>query len=326
MNKSSIEKVYSNKYLVVMIPCFNEEATIAEVIKSIPIKIVGINKIDIVIIDDACSDNTVKIAKSCGVKHFVQNGANKGLAKTFVRGLNYSLGLGADIIVNTDGDNQYPQQDIPKLIEPILKGQADIAIGDRQTSKIPHFSFSKKCFQKFGSAVVRKFSNTNVPDAVSGFRAFSREAAMQLHVFTDYTYTIETLIQAGRQKFAIVSIPIQTNPKTRDSRLVKSIFSYLKQSTATMFRIFAIYEPLKVFTYIGVLISIPGIFLVGRFFYHYVQGNGSGHIQSVIVGSIIIIIGFQTIMFGLVASLIAINRTLSEEILHQTKKLILGVK
>lgn len=305
-----------------MIPCYNEEATIAEVINSIPKKIVGINKIDIVIIDDACFDNTVKIAKKCGVKHFVQNGANKGLAKTFVRGLNYSLRLGADIIVNTDGDNQYPQKDIPKLIEPILKGRADIVIGNRQTNKIAHFSPTKKLFQKLGSAVVRAFSQTNVPDAVSGFRAFSRECAMKLHVYSDYTYTIETLIQAGRQKFAIVSIPITTNPKTRESRLVKSIFSYLKQSTGTIFRIFAIYEPLKVFTYIGVLISIPGIFLVARFFYYYYLGNGNGHIQSVIVGSIIIIIGFQTIMFGLVASLIAVNRTLSEDILYQTKKLL----
>ncbi len=325
MNKSRGRQkiVHSKKHLVVMIPCYNEETTIAKVIKSIPKKIAGINKIDIVIIDDACSDNTVKIAKECGVTHFVQNGANKGLAKTFVRGLNYSLELGADIIVNTDGDNQYPQKDIPLLIEPILKHKADIVIGDRQTDKITHFSPTKKLLQKFGSAVVRAFSQTTVPDAVSGFRAFSRESAMQLHVYSDYTYTIETLIQAGRQKFTIASIPIITNPKLRESRLVKSPYSYIKQSASAIFRIFAIYEPLKVFTYIGVLVSLPGIFLVTRFFYFYYLGKGNGHVQSVVLGSIIILIGFQTIMFGFIASLIAINRKLSEETLYFSKRIFL---
>ena len=310
----------SVKKLVVMIPCFNEEKTIVSVIESIPKEISGIGEIEVLVINDGCTDNTVNLAKLNGVKHIIHNGTNKGLAKTFIKGLNYALELGADIIVNTDGDNQYPQQDIPKLIEPIVKGEADIVIGDRQTGKIPHFSLSKKLFQKFGSAVVRKFSNTNVPDAVSGFRAFSRECAMKLHVYGDYTYTIETLIQAGRQKFTITYVPITTNPKTRNSRLVKSVFSYLKKSIATIFRIFAIYEPLKVFTYIGIFISLPGIFLVGKFSYHYLNGEGQGHVQSVVIGSIIIIIGFQTVMFGLVASLIAINRKLSEETLYYIKK------
>lgn len=311
------------KKLVIMIPCFNEEKTIVSVIESIPKEIAGIGEIEILIINDGSTDNTVSLARLSGVRHIIHNGANKGLARTFIKGLNYALEMGADIIVNTDGDNQYPQQEIPKLIEPIVKEEADIVIGDRQTDKIAHFSLSKKLFQKLGSAVVRKFSNTNVPDAVSGFRAFSRECAMQLHVYGDYTYTIETLIQAGRQKFTIASIPITTNPKTRNSRLVKSIFSYLKKSVGTIFRIFAIYEPLKVFTYTGILISMPGIILVGMFFYHYLIGEGQGHVQSVVIGSIIIIIGFQTVMFGLVASLIAINRKLSEEILYHAKRNLL---
>lgn len=308
------------KHLVVMIPCYNEEETIASVIGLIPKKITGIDKIEVVIIDDACTDKTVEIAKANGVIHFVKNGENKGLARSFEKGLNKALEIGADIIVNTDGDNQYPQSDIPRLIDPILNGNADIVIGDRQTDKIPHFSPLKKLLQKLGSAVVRNLSQTDVPDAVSGFRAFSRNAAMQLHVFTDYTYTIETLIQAGRQKFTITSIPIITNPKTRDSRLVKNIFSYVKKSSATIFKIFAIYEPLKVFTYLGIIVSLPGIIFIGRFFYFSFLGEGNGHIQSIIVGSIVIIIGFQTILFGLIASLIAINRKLSEETLYYIKK------
>ncbi len=322
MQKARVQN--SRKKLVVMIPCYNEEATIASVIGSIPKSIPGISKLDILIIDDGSTDKTVKIAKSLGVKHFVHNEVNKGLARSFVKGLNAALELGADIIVNTDGDNQYPQKDIPRLIQPILDNKAHIVIGDRQTHKIAHFSPTKKLFQKFGSAVVRKFSHTDVPDAVSGFRAFSREVAMRLNVFTDYTYTIETLIQAGRSRFTIVSVPIVTNSKNRESRLVKSIFSYLKKSASTMFKIFAIYEPLKVFTYIGMVVALPGLLVVGRFVYYYSLGEGNGHIQSIVLGSIIVMIGFQIILFGLIASLIAVNRRLAEENLYYMKRMVLA--
>lgn len=307
--------------LVVMIPCLNEEKTLKSVISSIPKKITGVGRIEILVIDDGSTDKTLKVARALGVSHFVIHHHNQGLAKAFADGLDKALELGADIIVNTDGDNQYPQKDIPRLIYPILSGKADMVVGNRQTDTIKHFSWSKKWLQKFGTTVVRFFSGTNVSDAASGFRAYSREMALHINIFTDYTYTMETLIQAGKKKFQIVSVPIKTRKTLRKSRLIKSYWSYLKTSTATILRIFAIYEPLKVFSYISFIIMLPGWVLMVRFLFFFFEGNGAGHLQSLIVGTLFVLTGFQIGVFGLMADLIAINRRKMENVLTTVKKM-----
>jgi len=313
-------KTHGNK-LIVMIPCFNEEESLPDVLKSIPKKIPGITKIEILIIDDGSTDKTVQTAKRFRVKHFIIHKKNEGLAKSFADGLDMALSLGADIIVNTDGDNQYPQEDIPRLIEPILCKKADIVIADRQTEKIKYFSPTKRFLQKIGSIIVRYFSDTKIKDAASGFRAYSREAAMHLNIFTDYTYTIETIIQAGKKNLEVQSIKIKTRFTKRKSRLIKSIWIYLKISAATTIRMFAIYDPLKFFSYIAIFFSLPGFFLIFRFLYLYIINNESGHLQSLIIGSILIIISFQIEVIGIVADLIAINRRKLENILYRIKKI-----
>lgn len=316
----------SNK-LIVMIPCFNEEKTLPDVLKSIPKKIPGVTKIETLVVDDGSTDKTVRMAKKYKVKHFVIHRHNQGLAKSFADGLDGALAAGADIIVNTDGDNQYPQEDIPRLIQPIMEGTADMVVADRQTDNIKHFSFGKKILQKVGSAVVRAFSGTNVPDVVSGFRAYSREAALRLNIFTDYSYTIETIIQAGKKNLFIQSVKIKTKPKTRNSRLIKNLWFYLKASAATALRLFAIYEPLKVFGYIAFFTALPGIVLILRFIYVYASGDvGTGHIQSLIIASIFILVGFQIGLIGIVADLISINRKKTENILYRIKKMELEKK
>jgi glycosyltransferase involved in cell wall biosynthesis len=307
--------------LVIIIPCFNEEKTLPDVLKTIPKKIPGIKKIETVVINDGSTDKTLAVAKKMGVKHFVIHKQNEGLANSFADGLDKALSLGADIIVNTDGDNQYPQEDIPRLIKPIIDKKADIVIADRQIDKIKHFSLGKKILQKLGSAVVRVFSGTKVPDATSGFRAYSREAALHLNIFTEYSHTIETIIQAGKKKLHIESVKVKTRPKSRDSRLIKNLWSYIKQSVATILRLFAIYEPLKVFGYISFLISLPGIILILRFIYLYIRGDAGGHIQSLIFGSLFIFIGVQIGLLGVIADLIAINRKKYENILYRMKKI-----
>ena len=301
--------------LIVQIPCYNEEKTLPQTVADIPKRIKNIDKVEILIIDDGSSDNTIQVAKKTGVDYIVRHTKNKGLAKTFISGINASLKLGADIIVNTDGDNQYCGKDIPKLIEPILQNKADIVIGDRATDSVPEFSLFKKKMQKLGSFVVRKLSQTDIPDTVSGFRAFSRHAALQMNVLSSFSYTIETLIQAGKKQLAVTSIPIQTNPKTRESRLFKNIPSFIKQSLSTMLRVYTMYQPLKVFFYIGILLIIIGLFPSIRFLYYYLSGKGSGHIQSLIFASIMLVVGFNILMIGIVADLISFNRKLLEEIL-----------
>jgi len=305
--------------LIIQIPCYNEEETLPETVRDIPRLIKGIDEVEILVIDDGSTDKTIEIAREIGVDHIVKNTCNKGLARTFLVGLDASLRLGADIIVNTDGDNQYKGQDIPKLIAPILKGQADIVIGDRQTDKIPHFSSSKKKMQKIGSRVVRILSETNVPDAVSGFRAFSREAAMQMNIVSSFSYTIETVIQAGKKNLAVASVPIETNPKTRESRLFQSIPKFLEHSLITMIRTYAMYKPLRVFFYIGCFFVLGGLIPSIRFLFYYFMGHGSGHIQSLILAAILFIIGFQIFMIGLVADIISCNRKLIEETLLRVK-------
>ena len=307
--------------LIVQIPCFNEEKTLAQTVEDIPKNIEGVDEVEILIIDDGSTDRTIEVAKEIEVDHIVKNMVNKGLARTFLAGLDASMRLGADSIVNTDGDNQYKGQDIPKLIAPILGGRADMVIGDRQTDKIDHFSPGKKKMQAIGSFVVRLLSETNVPDAVSGFRAFSREAAMQMNIVSPFSYTIETVIQAGKKHLAVTSVPIGTNPKTRDSRLFKSIPKFLERSVTTMIRMYTMYQPLRVFFYIGCLFILGGLIPSVRFLYYHVTQGGEGHIQSLILAAIFFVIGFQVLMIALVADVISFNRRLIEETLVRVRKI-----
>ena len=307
--------------LMVQIPCYNEEQTLPETVKDIPRKIEGVDQVEILIIDDGSTDKTVEIAKEIGVDHIVKNICNKGLARTFLAGLDACLRLGADIIVNTDGDNQYKGEDIPKLIEPILKGEADIVIGDRQTDKVAHFGFAKKKLQKIGSWVIRGLSETDVPDAVSGFRAFRREAAMQMNIVSPFSYTIETIIQAGKKHLAVTSVPIGTNPKTRESRLFKSIPKFIERSLTTMIRMYTMYQPLRVFFYIGFFFILAGLIPSVRFLIYYFMGQGGGHIQSLILATILFIVGFQVLVVGLVADVISFNRRLIEETLLRVRRM-----
>jgi len=307
--------------LIVQIPCYNEEQTLPQTYDDIPKEIDGIDSVQVLIIDDGSTDKTVEVARKIGVDFIVQNAKNKGLARTFKAGMDACLRLGADIIVNTDGDNQYNGQDIPKLIKPILDRRADIVVGDRQTDTIPHFSPFKKKMQRLGSFVVQKLSETSVPDTVSGFRAFSREAALQMNVVSPFSYTIETVIQAGKKHLAITSVPIGTNPKTRESRLFKSIPNFIERSVSTMIRVYTMYQPLRVFFYIGCLAFILGLIPSFRFLFQYLSGNGSGHIQSLIFAAIMFIIGFQAVMIGMLADVIGFNRKLIEEILVKVRKI-----
>jgi len=305
--------------LIVQIPCYNEEQTLPQTVRDIPRQIDGVDQVEILVIDDGSTDRTVGVAKDIGVDHIVRNTCNKGLARSFLAGLDACLRLGADIVVNTDGDNQYKGEDIPKLINPILKGEADIVIGDRQTDKIPHFSATKKRLQKMGSLVVGLLSETQVPDAVSGFRAFSREAAMQMNIVSPYSYTIETVIQAGKKHLAVTSVPVGTNPKTRESRLLKSIPRFLERSITTMIRMYTMYQPLRVFFYIGCLFILAGLIPSIRFLFYYFTSGGTGHIQSLILAAILFVVGFQVLMIGLVADVISFNRRLIEETLLRVK-------
>ncbi|MEK7570948.1 MAG: glycosyltransferase family 2 protein [Patescibacteria group bacterium] len=307
--------------LIVQIPCLNEEKTLPLVVNSIPKYIDGIDAIEILIIDDGSTDNTLSVAKKLGVQHVVRHTKNKGLAISFADGIHYALEVGADIIVNTDADNQYPQKDIPRLIQPILNNQAEIVIADRQTAKIRHFSPLKKFLQKVGSGMVRKLSGTSVPDAVSGFRAYSRQAALELNIVTDFSYVIETIIQAQYKRIAIASIPIETNPPTRKSRLFKNMFQHIRQSTATMIRIYTMYRTLTVFMIVGFSICAIGSLFALRFLYFFVLGEGAGHIQSLIFSAILITVGFQVMMTGLIGDIIGINRKLLENMLRRVKNI-----
>ncbi|MDP3791517.1 MAG: glycosyltransferase family 2 protein [Candidatus Omnitrophota bacterium] len=307
--------------LVVQIPCYNEENTLPVVINSIPRRIKGIDDIKILVINDGSGDATVETAKKLGVDYIVDMPSHRGLAEAFRRGLEKSLALGADIIVNTDGDNQYKGEDIPRLIGPILNGKAEITIGCRDMFAIQHFSLLKKVLQQLGSWVVRKFSNTAIPDVTSGFRAYTREAALRLNVFSTYTYTLETVIQAGRKEIPVAHIDIKANPKLRESRLIKNTASYILRSIATILRIYLMYEPMKFFVKIGSLFLGGAAILGGRYLYFFFFGvKRGGHVQSLILALILTIIGAQLIFTGLLADIIAANRKLSEEILYRQRK------
>ena len=307
--------------LIVQIPCFNEEKTLPITIKDIPRDIKGIDKVEVLVIDDGSTDRTSEVAKELGVEHIVRFNRNKGLAKAFSAGLDACLKLGADIIVNTDADNQYRGEDIVKLIKPILEGKADIVVGDRQIDTIKDFSFIKKKLQKIGSLVVRQVSGTDVPDATSGFRAFSKEAALNINVLSPFTYTLETIIEAGKKNIAISSVPIRTNAKYRESRLFKSLRKYIEKSITTMIRIYTMYQPLRTFFYVGSAVLLGGFLLGVRFLYFYFIGNGTGHIQSLILASVLLIAGFMIIMIGLVADIVSFNRKILEDTLYRVKKM-----
>ena len=307
--------------LVIQIPCYNEEKSLPVVLKSLPEHIDGIDEIEVVVIDDGSSDNTVEAAKQLGVKHFAVLSPNRGLAKAFIAGLEKSLEIGADIIVNTDADNQYDSADIEKLIQPILKHEADIVIGTRPVEKIKHFSFLKKVLQKFGSAVMRFISSTSVKDAPSGFRAFSRNAALQLNVFDNYTYTLETIIQARAKGLQLVSVPVHVNPELRKSRLVRSIFDYIRRSVFTMLRMFIVYRPFRFFITLSAISLFFGLCIGGRFLWFFFSGQGNGHIQSLILASILLLTGVQIGLIAVLAELISINRRLMEDVQKRLKLL-----
>ena len=310
--------------LIIQIPCLNEEETLPVTIRDIPRKIKGVSSVEILIINDGSTDKTIEIAKSLGVDHIVSFPKNKGLAEAFKAGIDACLKLGADIIVNTDADNQYKGADIPKLIEPILKGNYDMIVGDRKTDTIKHFSPIKKFFQKFGSSVVRKLSQTDVPDTTSGFRAYSRDAALRLNIVSEFTYTLETIIQAGHKKLAVGHVEIGTNGMLRESRLFKSITGYMKRSAQTIIRMYTMYRPLKVFMTAGVITTFFGVLIGMRYLYFFIGGNGDGHIQSLILAAVLMIIGVRLGILGLVADLISNNRKILEETLYRVRKIELS--
>lgn len=307
--------------LIVQIPAYNEQATLTETINCIPRSVQGVDKVEILVIDDGSTDATGEIAEQAGADHIIRHASNRGLARAFLTGIEACVSLGADIIVNTDADNQYNAADIPKLVEPILQGKADIVVGDRQTDQVAHFSPLKKRLQKLGSAVVRRLSSTDIPDAVSGFRAISRDAAMRLNIGSDFSYTIEMLIQAGHDRLAITSVPIRTNPTMRKSRLFKNMPHFLFRSALTMLRIYVTYKPLKAFVSIGLVLELIGLLPIVRFLYYYFAGDGAGHIQSLVIGSSFLVLGGLFFMFGLVAELISFNRKTLSRVLEKIHRL-----
>ncbi len=307
--------------LIIQIPCYNEAETLTIALDDLPKQIKGIDEIEYLVIDDGSRDDTVKVARTWGVHHIVSFASNKGLAKGFMAGLDACLRNGADIIVNTDADNQYCGQDVEKLIQPILDHEADIVIGERPIDATEHFSPVKKKLQHFGSYVVRKASRTDVADAPSGFRAYTREAAMSINVINNYTYTLETIVQAGNSRMAVRSVPVRTNPELRESRLFKSISGYVKRSMVTILRSFMMYNPLKFFGTVGSVVFAAGLLLGIRFLVFYLQGSGAGHIQSLILTSILLLMGVLTWVVGLLADITAANRKLLEDIQFRVRKL-----
>ena len=306
--------------LVIQIPCYNEADTLGIALSALPRELSGFDSVEWLVIDDGSTDDTVRVAREHGVDHVVRHTGNQGLARGFMTGLEACLQRGADVIVNTDADNQYNADDIPALVAPILAAEAEIVVGARPIETIEHFSPVKRFLQKLGSWVVRVASGTDIPDAPSGFRAISRTAAQRLMVFNDYTYTLETIIQAGQKNMAIASVPVRINGDLRPSRLVKSIPSYIQRSIVTIIRIFVVYRPFRFFATIGAVLFGVGVFIGLRFVWKWLGGEGEGHIQSLILAGALLVMGFQTILIAFVADLIAANRKLLEELRFHTRR------
>jgi glycosyltransferase involved in cell wall biosynthesis len=307
--------------LIIQIPCYNEAQTLPVTLRDLPREVPGFASVEWLVINDGSTDDTAEIARLHGVDHVISLTKNQGLARTFLVGLDTSIALGADVIVNTDADNQYQAADIPLLTAPILEGKADIVVGVRPIDTIESFSFLKKVLQKIGSGVVRFVSKTEISDAPSGFRAMSREAARRINVFNDYTYTLETIIQAGQKNIAITCVPIRVNGELRPSRLVKSIPSYVQRSIFTIGRIFVVYKAFRFFMSVGLASFSVGVLAGLRFLYFYLTGSGSGHVQSLIFASILLGVGFQTMLTAFIADLLAVNRRLMEDVQYRVKKL-----
>jgi glycosyltransferase involved in cell wall biosynthesis len=306
--------------LIIQIPCFDEGRTLPITLAELPTEIAGVGAIEVLIVDDGSSDQTVDIARARGVDHVVQFTAHRGLAKAFMAGLDACVQRGADIIVNTDGDNQYCAADIAKLVAPIIAGEADMVVGCRPIESIEHFSWIKKRLQRWGSHTVRRLSGIDIPDATSGFRAFNREAALRFNVISDFTYTLETLIQAGKKDIATRWVPVRVNDKLRESRLFSSVWQYLRRQIPGMLRIYATYEPLKVFSALGTAVSVSGLLPIVRFLYLYAIGQGGGHVQSLVLGALLLMVGLQIFVIGLLADLIGANRRLIEDSLYRVRR------
>lgn len=307
--------------LIIQIPCFNEAETLEVTLNDLPKHIDGIDEIEYLIIDDGSHDNTAEVAKKWGVHYVVRFRRNKGLAKGFMAGLDACLKNGADIIVNTDADNQYCGADIETLVRPILDKKAHIVIGERPIDDTEHFTPLKKKLQHFGSWVVRKASKTTIPDAPSVFRAYSREAAMRINVINDYTYTLETIVQSGREKMAVMSVPIRTNPELRESRLFHSMWGYIKKSMLTIVRTYLMYRPLYFFFMLGSILALVGVGFFVRYFVFFCSGEGGGHLQSLILASTLLIVGFQTIVVGLLGDVISANRKILQDVQYHVRKM-----
>ena len=311
--------------LIIQIPCLNEAETLPGTLADLPRSLPGIDRIEVLVIDDGSRDGTADVARAHGVTHVVRLRRRKGLAAAFVAGIDAAVKLGADYIVNTDADNQYVGADIALLIEPLMKGEADIVIGDRNIKALSEMSAQKKLLQRLGSWVVRQVSGTEVPDTTSGFRAYTREAALRMTIVSEFSYTLESIIQAGKNKLAITHVPVRTNPRVRPSRLFDSLFAYVKASGATIVRIYAMYEPLKVFSYIGASIFTIGLAITARFIYYYLTGTGRGHVQSLIIAAVLMIVGFQVLLIGLVSDMISGNRKLLADLMYRIRSLELDL-
>ena len=314
--------------LIIQIPCFNEEETLPATLADLPRAVPGIDAVEWLVIDDGSTDGTVEVARAGGVDHVVRLTNNKGLAAGFQAGLDACLKLGADVIVNTDADNQYSGADIPKLVAPILGGTADMVVGDRETDQLEHFSPVKKLLQRWGSAVVRRASDTGVPDTTSGFRAYNREAALQIQVVSKFTYTLESIIQAGKMLVAIDHVPIRTNPTTRESRLFPSIWAYVRRNGLSIFRIYALYEPLRLFLMAAAVVAVIGAVIWARFLWFVIEGDSAGHIQSLILGSTLFIVACQLAALAVFGDILAGSRVLQQRILERVRRveLHLGVE
>ena len=307
--------------LIIQIPCLNEARTLPATVAQLPRALDGVDVIEYLVIDDGSQDGTRHVAEELGVDHIVVHRRTLGLARAFRTGMDRALALDADIVVNTDGDNQYNGEDISTLIRPIVCGEADIVVGDRGVASHSEFTRTKRFLQRLGSSVVRRFSGTSIADAVSGFRAVSRDAAMRLNILSEFSYTTEMLIQANHKGLTIVSVPVRVNPKTRESRLFRTIPEFLRRSAATILRVYAMFRPLRVFLLLGAVLTTVGAVPILRFLYFYLGGSGAGHVQSLVLGGVLVTLGFVAFMIGIVADLISFNRQLVEIVLEKTRSI-----